>query len=329
MEFNLNFDLTDAGSEYMAKDISEDVLYDCVVVGGGPAAVTAAVYLMRKGLSTAMIVKAFGGQVAETKEIENYTGYKYIEGHDLSSKFTQQVKQFEIAVAEGIMAAGFDLFGKEKKVILEDNRVVKAKTIILCLGSSWKRLNVVGEEEFLGRGVAFCSTCDAPFFAGKKVLVVGGGNTGAEAALDLLKVASHVTIAEIDTSLKADKLLLDKIKAYSNYDVLFSAKVKEIKGKDRVESVVVENIGTKEAQEILFDGVFVEIGMKPNTDLLKDSLKLNDFGEIETDDKCNTSIPGVFAAGDVTSVPYKQVVIAAGEGAKAALSVNDYLIKND
>lgn len=331
MEFNLNLGFNGISDQHKAVEADTSVLYEAAIIGGGPAALTAAVYLMRKGINTLLITKSFGGQVAETKEIENYLGFKYIEGHELVSKFSDQVKQFKIAISEGFLVSSINLHGTSKEISLSNGKVLKAKTLIICSGSTWRQLGIKGEDEFKGRGVAYCSTCDAPFFAGKDVVVVGGGNSGVEATLDLLKIAKNVTIVEIDKKLKADKVLIDKIKEYENYKVITSSRITEIKGKTGVESIIIENIETGEINELKTDGVFVEIGMVPNNSFINtttsDRLNLNRYGEIIIDFACKTNIPGVFAAGDITSVPFKQIVIAAGEGSKAALSVADFLMK--
>jgi alkyl hydroperoxide reductase subunit F len=329
MEFNLNLNFQGTQKEHKAVPASESEIYDSAVIGGGPAAVTAAVYLMRKGIRTVLITKGFGGQVADTKEIENYLGFSYIEGSELVTRFTDQVKQFEIAVAEDTEVESLSLFSGIKQAVLSDGRKISARTIIICAGSTWKKLGVKGEDQFRGRGVAYCSTCDAPFFRDRNVFVIGGGNSGAEAALDLLKVAEKITIVEIEKNLKADKVLTDKIRQYKNYEILTLNRVAEIKGNEKVESVVLENSETGEKKEYKTDGVFVEIGMTPNSSFIGPGLDLNQYGEIIVDSACRTNIPGVFAAGDITSVPFKQIVIAAGEGAKAALSASDFLMKTD
>lgn len=329
MEFNLTLGLQSGTSEHKAVNALEDEVYDSAIIGGGPAAVTAAVYLMRKGLKTLLITESFGGQVADTKEIENFLGFKYVEGHDLVGKFTDQVKQFEIAIAEGVVVNSMDLKGFIKEIEVSDGRKLKSKTIIISAGSSWRKLGVKGEDEFRGRGVAYCSTCDAPFFAGKKVFVVGGGNSGAEAALDLLKGAEHVTMVEIHEKPKADKVLMDKIAKYENFEMITYSRVEEIKGSENVTSVVLENIQNGDETEHETDGVFVEIGMTPNTGFVGTELDVNKYGEIIVDSACRTNVPGVFAAGDITSVPFKQIIIAAGEGAKAALSASDFLMKTE
>ncbi|MGE4519262.1 MAG: FAD-dependent oxidoreductase [Desulfobacteraceae bacterium] len=329
MEFNLNLNFQGTQKEHKAVPARESEIYDSAVIGGGPAAVTAAVYLMRKGIRTVLITKGFGGQVADTKEIENYLGFSYIEGSELVTRFTDQVKQFEIAVAEDTEVESLSLFSGIKQAVLSDGRKISARTIIICAGSTWKKLGVKGEDQFRGRGVAYCSTCDAPFFRDRNVFVIGGGNSGAEAALDLLKVAEKITIVEIEKNLKADKVLTDKIRQYKNYEILTLNRVAEIKGNEKVESVVLENSETGEKKEYKTDGVFVEIGMTPNSSFIGPGLDLNQYGEIIVDSACRTNIPGVFAAGDITSVPFKQIVIAAGEGAKAALSASDFLMKTD
>lgn len=324
MDFNLNIGAF--SSEQRTVPLDASVLYDVLIIGGGPAAMTAAVYCMRKGVKTGFITKDIGGQVGETSGIENYLGYKYIEGHELVQKFAEQVKQFEIAIKEGAAVTRIT-DGDEKSVLLDNGEKFRAKAIILATGNRWKKLNVPGEERLIGKGVAYCTICDAPFFAGKNVIVVGGGNSGVEGAIDLAKVAREVTIVQFLDKLTADKILIDKLLEFSNVSILYEHEVKEIQGNERVSGAVVIDRKTKQEKLIGLDGVFVQIGLSPNSDMVKGVVALNERGEIIVDCACKTGAEGIFAAGDVTSVPYKQIIIAAGEGAKAALSACDYVLR--
>lgn len=324
MDFNLNIGAF--ASEQRTVPLDQSVLYDVLIIGGGPAAMTAAVYCMRKGVKTGFITKDIGGQVGETSGIENYLGFKYIEGHELVNKFAEQVKQFEIALKEGAAVTKI-ADGNVKTVFLESGEKYQAKAVVIATGNRWKKLNVPGEDALIGKGVAFCTICDAPFFAGKKVAVVGGGNSGVEGAIDLAKVATEVTVVQFLEKLTADKILIDKLREYANVSVLYEHEVKEIQGDGRVNGVVVVDRKTKQEKHLSVDGVFVQIGLSPNSDMVKGVVEINERGEIVVDCACRTSVEGIFAAGDVTSVPYKQIIIAAGEGAKAALSACDYVLR--
>lgn len=325
MEFSFN--LNAINTNYKASEINSEELYDVVIVGAGPAAMTAAVYCMRKGVKTAIVAKKIGGQVSDTKSIENYMGYNYIGGEELVRKFEDQVKQFEIAFKDEVLVEKITKNGKENHIHLDNGVTVKSKSVIISAGNSWRQLNVEGEEKLKGMGVSYCSICDGPFFKDLNVVVVGGGNSGAEAALDLIKVSKKVTIIEYTDKLNADKILLDKLNEYENFNSILSTKVIEINGDSHVNAVTVESTVTKEKYQIETDGVFVEIGMIPNSGFVKDLVELNKHGEIIINHECKTNIDGIFAAGDITSVPYKQIIVAGGEGAKAALSACDYVLK--
>ncbi|HDP81300.1 MAG TPA: hypothetical protein ENN21_10710 [Spirochaetes bacterium] len=324
MELNLN--LSELPGEHRAVEMDPDAVYDVMIIGGGPAALAAAVYCMRKGVSTGLITADFGGQVAETSAVENYMGYSYITGMELVGKFKDQVKQFDIAIKEGAKAVSLK-DGKIKKVALDDGTAFRAKSVIITTGKSWRKLNVPGEKELTGRGVAYCAICDAPLFAGKRVVVVGGGNTAVESAIDLAKIAEHVTVVQFLSELTADKIIIDRFTPFTNTTVFYEHEVTEIRGEQSVSEVMVRNRTTGEIMPVQAQGIFIEIGLIPNTGAFRDTLELNEYGEIKVDCACRTSVPGVFAAGDVTSVPFKQIIIAAGEGAKAALSACEYVLR--
>lgn len=314
--------------EHNFLDIDEAKIYDILIIGGGPAGLTAAVYCMRKGLVTALTTENVGGQVAETSGIENYLGYRYINGSELVDKFREQVEQFGLAFDSKAEVKSME-DGKIKTIHLNDGRKIKCRALIIASGKQSKKLQVPGEREFTGHGVAYCAICDAPIFAGKKVVVAGGGNSGLGAAIDLAKVATHVTIIQRRNHFTGDQILIDKLAAFSNVEYKFEQFITSINGTDKVESVTLFNKKTESSEDLVTDGVFVEIGLLPNSGFAKDTVKQNEYGEIIIDCYCRTSRPGIFAAGDVTSVPYKQIIIACGEGAKAALSAADYLLNSE
>lgn len=326
MDFNLSSVSFLSEKNFIPVDVSK--VYDVIIIGGGPAGLTAAVYCMRKGVSTAIIVKDIGGQMAETSSVENYMGYKYINGIALVDKFSEQVQQFSIGYDEGHEVKSVEP-GRVKNVWLDDGRKFSARTLIVASGKSWRKLGVPGEKKLTGRGVAYCTVCDAPLFAGKRVVVAGGGNSGVESAIDLVPVASHVTVVQMLENLTADRILVDKLGTYSNVDYVFNSVVKEISGDAQVESVSIQNLKDNSVTKLETDGIFVEIGLDPNSGFIRDVVAVNGYGEIEVDSMCATSVDGIFASGDVTSVRYKQIIIAAGEGAKAALAACDYLMISD
>ena len=326
MDFNLSPGAFTAEQNF--KPLKTEAMYDVLILGGGPAGLSAAVYCMRKGVSTGLVVRSMGGQVTETSGIENYPGYRHISGMELVQKFREQVLEFGIDFDEGGSIAKIEA-GDVKKVSLADGRVFSARALIVATGAAWRKLGVPGEDTFKGKGVANCSTCDAPFFVGKRVLVVGGGNSGIEAAIDLAKVGEKVIMVQFLERLTGDTVLIKKLGEFSNVQILYEHEVAAIKGSQSVESVTVRDRTSGATQEIAASGIFVEIGLVPNSGMAKGVLKLNQAGEIMVDCSCKTSAPGVFAAGDVTDVPYKQIIIAAGEGAKAALSACNYIMMRD
>ena len=300
-------------------------LFDTIIIGGGPAGLSAAVYAARKLMKTILISKNIGGQVTDTFDIENYLGFSEIETADLINRFEEHVVKYGVAKLVGPEVASVDLTGKIKKVFLGDGRMYLSRTIILATGKRPRMLNVPGESELVGKGVAYCSTCDAPLFAGMDTAVIGGGNSALEAALDLIKVAHKVYVVSL-TPLTGDPILIDKVKSSDNVEILTEYTTNKVIGAQVVEGIEIASLDDKAPRRLDVQGVFIEIGLLPNSDLVVDTLNVNRTGEIMIDCSCRTGIAGVFAAGDVTDVPYKQVIVAAGEGAKAALSAYNYLI---
>lgn len=301
--------------------------FDVLVVGGGPAGASAAIYAARKGIRTGIVAERFGGQVMDTLGIENLISVKYTEGPKLVASMEEHVKEYDIDIMNLQRAKRL-----EKKdlieVELENGAVLKSKTVIISTGARWRNLGVPGEAEFKNKGVAYCPHCDGPLFEGKHVAVVGGGNSGVEAAIDLAGIAGHVTVLEFMPELKADSVLQDRLYSLPNVTVLKNAQVKEITGDDRVNGLTYIERETGATQHISLQGVFVQIGLVPNTDWLEDSLERTRFGEIVVDSRGATDLPGVFAAGDCTNSPFKQIIISMGSGATAALGAFDYLIRN-
>lgn len=294
--------------------------YDVVVVGGGPAGASAAIYSARKGLRTAIVAQKFGGQVAETLGIENLIGTSYTEGPRLVADLDKHVRSYPIDVLEHRRVERI-VDGADKEVWIQGGERVTAGTLIIATGAKWRELNVSGEKEYMGRGVAFCPHCDGPFYKGKPVAVVGGGNSGVEAAIDLSGICTHVTLLEFTDQLKADAVLIKNLEARANVTVITSARTSKVLGDGaKVVGLEYEDRASGRLNELAVDGIFVQIGLSPNSAIVGDLLKLNRFGEIITDDKGRTSVPGIYAAGDVTTVPFKQIVIAVGEGARVALT---------
>lgn len=323
IEFNLSSSLFTFERNF--KPFDRSTIYDVIILGGGPAGLTAAIYCIRKGLSTGLLALKVGGQVAETAGIENYLGYRHINGVELVDKFRDQVAQFGIAFEEKVDVEAI-ADGTLKQVRLTDGRVFQCRTLLLATGKQPKRLEVPGELELVGRGVAYCAICDAPFFAGQKVVVVGGGNSGVQAAIDLAKLASHVTLVQRRDHLIADRILIDKLAAFNNVDYCCNHLVTEIRGDKHVRQVMLQDRASGDSRLMETNGVFIQIGLIPNSAFAQGVLAMNNLGEITVDSLCRTSRKGIFAAGDVTDVPYKQIIIACGEGAKAALALYDHLL---
>jgi alkyl hydroperoxide reductase subunit F len=309
-----------------AKEPELDVIYDLLILGGGPAAMSAAVYAARKMMKLAIITKDFGGQVRETSEVENWMGFQSINAKDLADMFEEHVKSFDIPVSLGTATAECKKEADTFRVRTEDGRVFSSRTVIVATGKRHRPLEVPGGKELVGRGVAYCATCDAPFFKGKRVVVAGGGNSAFTTAVDLLKVGAEVTLVNFIKGWQADAALQARVKQTDQVSLLDHHQVVRIEGKDRVTGVVVKDRENEREAKLDADGIFVEIGLIPNNESVKDLVDLNEQGEVIVDCSCRTSVEGLYGAGDVTTVPHKQIVIAAGEGAKAALSAYDYLI---
>ncbi|RRU76592.1 alkyl hydroperoxide reductase subunit F [Stutzerimonas xanthomarina] len=314
-----------------AEKLKAKDAFDVLVVGGGPAGAAAAIYAARKGIRTGVAAERFGGQVLDTMAIENFISVKETEGPKLARALEEHVREYDVDImnlqrASQLIPAGDDGL---HRVQFENGGELKAKTLILATGARWREMNVPGEQEYRGRGVAYCPHCDGPLFKGKRVAVIGGGNSGVEAAIDLAGIVAHVTLLEFGEELRADAVLQRKLNSLPNVRVLKMAQTTEVKGDgQKVTGLVYKDRTNDELHEVELEGIFVQIGLLPNSEWLKGSLELSRFGEIIVDAKGQTSIPGVFAAGDVTTVPYKQIVIAVGEGAKASLSAFDHLIRS-
>ena len=314
-----------------AAKMNEKDPFDVLIVGGGPAGAAAAVYAARKGIRVGVAAERFGGQVNDTMAIENYISVLETDGPQFAAALEAQVRHYDVDImnlqrADKIVPAA-DV-GGWVQVHLANGGVLKARSVILSTGARWRNVNVPGEQEYKNKGVAYCPHCDGPLFKGKRVAVIGGGNSGVEAAIDLAGIVEHVTLVEFADALKADAVLVSKLKSLPNVTIHVNAQTTEITGDgQKVNGLRYKDRVSGQETRVDLEGVFVQIGLVPNTEFLKGTLELSKFGEIVIDDKCHTNLPGVFAAGDATTVPYKQIVIAAGEGAKAALSAFDHLIR--
>ncbi|WP_027330114.1 alkyl hydroperoxide reductase subunit F [Marinimicrobium agarilyticum] len=312
-----------------AAALSERDPYDVLIVGGGPAGAAAAIYAARKGVRTALLAERFGGQVMDTMGIENFVSVPYTEGPKLSAGLEQHVKEYGVDIITEQRAASISRH-KMLDLELESGATLSSKSVVLATGARWRELGVPGEAKYRTKGVAYCPHCDGPFFKGKHVAVIGGGNSGIEAAIDLAGIVKHVTVLEFGDQLKADEVLQRKARSMPNVDILTSAQTTEITGDgNKVTGLTYTDRTSGESHDVELAGVFIQIGLIPNTEWLKGSdLAMNRFGEIEIDERGATSMPGVFAAGDATTVPYKQIVISMGAGATAALSAFDHLIRS-
>ena len=314
-----------------AEAISEKAPFDVLVVGGGPAGASAAIYSARKGIRTGIVADRFGGQVMDTVGIENFISVKATEGPKLAASLEEHVRDYDVDImtqqrASRIVAA--EQVGDLIQVELESGATLKSRSLVIATGARWREMNVPGEQEYRGKGVAYCPHCDGPLFKGKKVAVIGGGNSGIEAAIDLAGIVEHVTVLEFDSKLRADEVLQRKARSMGNIDIITEALTTEVLGDgEKVTGLRYTDRATEESKAVELSGIFVQIGLVPNAEFLKGTLELTPRGEIIVGAQCETSLPGVFAAGDVTIAPYKQIIIAMGSGANAALGAFDYLIR--
>lgn len=318
--------------EKEAEKINQKDTFEVLVIGGGPAGSAAAIYAARKGISTGIAADRFGGQVADTMGIENLISVPYTEGPKLVAAMEQHVKEYNVDImnmqhAEKLIPA--TKRGMPHEIRLANGASLKARTVVLSTGARWRPLGVPGEDEYRNKGVAYCPHCDGPLFKGKHVAVIGGGNSGVEAAIDLAGIVGHVTLIEFGGELRADDVLQKKLRSMNNVDIITSGQTTDIVGENgKVNGLNYTDRNTGESHHVTLEGVFIQIGLVPNTEWLKGDIELSQHGEIMINDRNETSIPGVFAAGDATTVPFKQIVISMGEGSKAALSAFDFLIRN-
>ncbi|WP_397583256.1 alkyl hydroperoxide reductase subunit F [Sphingorhabdus sp.] len=314
-----------------AEKIDAKEPFEVLIVGGGPAGAAAAIYSARKGIRTGVVAERFGGQVLDTMGIENFISVQHTEGPKLAAQLEQHVREYDVDImnlqtAAELIPAGADGLHEIK---LASGASLKARTLILSTGARWRQMGVPGEEEYRNKGVAYCPHCDGPLYKGKRTAVIGGGNSGVEAAIDLAGIVAHVTLIEFDSQLRADAVLQKKLRSLTNVDIITSALSTEVIGDgERVQTLVYTDRNTDVSHRIDLDGIFVQIGLVPNTEWLKGPLTLSPRGEIEVDTHNATNLPGVFAAGDVTTVPYKQIIVAMGEGTKAGLSAFDHIIRH-
>jgi len=322
--------LDSGASAREAEKISAKAPFDMLIVGGGPAGASAAIYAARKGIRTGIVAERFGGQVLDTASIENFISISHTEGMKLVSAMEQHVRDYEVDIINLQRAKALHPVNAEGllEVELESGARLKARSIVISTGAHWRKMNVPGEDHYRNKGVAYCPHCDGPLFKGKRVAVIGGGNSGVEAAIDLAGTVNHVTVLEFDNKLRADEVLQRKLHSLPNVSVWLNAQSTEILGDgQKVTGLNYIDRHNNVSHHLELDGIFVQIGLLPNTDWLRDTLEINSHGEIVVDARGQTSLPGVFAAGDCTTAPYKQIVIAVGSGSTAALSAFDYLIR--
>jgi NADH-dependent peroxiredoxin subunit F len=300
------------------------IMYDMIIIGGGPAGIAASIYAARKKLNALLISADIGGQINNTWGIENYIGYQFIEGPELIDKFNTQLDAHPIEQKIGIRVSNIKKIEDGLEVSTDEGETYRSKTVIFATGKKPRKLNVPGEAEFTGKGVTYCATCDGPLFAGKRVAIIGGGNSALEAVLDLAKYASHVDLISI-TQLTGDRVLTDKLEEIKNLDIYLEHSVTNIEGNRFVNGLVIQEIKTQKSVKLDVEGIFIEVGLVPNSELLKDIVKLNEYGEVTVNCSGETGVAGLYAAGDVTNVPEKQIAIAIGEGAKTTLQAHRYL----
>ncbi|MCU1485120.1 MAG: alkyl hydroperoxide reductase [Actinomycetia bacterium] len=323
--------LDSGAAEREAEKLAGKDDFDVLVVGGGPAGATAAIYAARKGIRTGVLAERFGGQVLDTMAIENFVSVPYTEGPKLAVALEQHVKEYDADIMDlqrAVKLVPAAEPGGLVEVELESGVSLRSRTVVLSTGARWRHMGVPGEEQYRNKGVTYCPHCDGPLFKGKRVAVIGGGNSGVEAAIDLAGVVQHVTLIEFDDKLRADDVLQRKLRSLPNVDIILSGLSTEVLGDgSQVTGLVYQDRETSESHTIELEGIFVQIGLLPNTEWLKGDLELSPRGEVVIDERGATSVPGVFAAGDCTTVPFKQIVIAMGAGSTAALSAFDHLIR--
>ena len=324
MSFNFNFSFNETKK---AAILDDSQVYDLLVIGGGPAGMNAALYAKRKGLTTGIITKRIGGQLLNTSSVDNYLGISQVSGEELSEKYLSHLKELEVGILEEAEVISVSKEANLFHTSLSDGRIFKSKTLLMATGSSPRKLQVPGEAEYSNRGVAYCAICDAPLFKGKDVIIAGGGNSAVEAAIDVAKFANHVTLVH-RSQLRADQILIDAMMSQANITIYIQTQIQQIVGDQKMTGIRVLDKVKNEERIIASDGIFIEIGNLPANNLVKDIVKLNERGEVIVDDKNMTSLPGLFAAGDVTQIAYKQIVIAVADGAKAALAANEYINQN-
>lgn len=324
MSFNFNFSFNETKK---AAILDDSQVYDLLVIGGGPAGMNAALYAKRKGLTTGIITKRIGGQLLNTSSVDNYLGISQVSGEELSEKYLSHLKELEVGILEEAEVISVSKEANLFHTSLSDGRIFKSKTLLMATGSSPRKLQVPGEAEYSNRGVAYCAICDAPLFKGKDVIIAGGGNSAVEAAIDVAKFANHVTLVH-RSQLRADQILIDAMMSQANITIYLQTQIQQIVGDQKMTGIKVLDKVKNEERIIESDGIFIEIGNLPANNLVKDIVEINDRGEVIVDDKNMTSLPGLFAAGDVTQIAYKQIVIAVADGAKAALAANEYINQN-
>lgn len=321
--------LAKLGSGPDASAFEDKDPYDLLVVGGGPGGASAAIYGARKGIRTGVVAERFGGQILDTATIENFISVKRTEGPKLAASLEEHVKDYDVDIMNLQEATRLKRKDDFIEIGLENGATLKSKSVVIATGARWRNVGVPGEQEFRNKGVAYCPHCDGPLFEGKKVAVIGGGNSGVEAAIDLAAITEHVTVLEFADTLKADSVLQDRLHSLPNVTVIPNAQTKEITGEDSVNGITYIDRSTKEEKHVELSGVFVQIGLLPNTDWLGDTVERNKFGEIIIDKHGATNVPGVYAAGDCTDIPYNQIITSMGAGSIAALSASDYLVRNE
>ena len=308
------------------EDSYTEKFWDLIVIGAGPAAFSSALYAVRKGLDVLILAKDMGGQILETDVIENYPGISSIVGSDLAQSYWHQVEEYDVKLKLGEEVIGLEkIKDKEFKIKTSSDKEIKSKSIIIATGAHSRKLGVMGENRFKSNGVHYCAICDGYMYAGKKVVVIGGGNSGLEAALDLAKIDCQVSLIEFEKQLNGDKVLQNKVAENEAIEIYTGTAIQRIMGEDKVEEIEIQDRDTEDYQKLKVEGVFIEIGYEPNNEFVNDFLEINDYGEIIINEDNMTSVEGIWAAGDVTNIKDKQVIVAAAEGAKAALRVNKYL----